>query len=114
MTQPLDADGMRQLIQRIFNRAGIKYLGHDLRRTFCTLLREASGDEFLAMRLARDIIPGVNDRYINIDPVKLGESLLKYSLLRQIRHEQAGESLVEAGESRTPRPREATQNLLQA
>jgi len=120
-TQPLGADGMSQLIQRLFNRAGIKYLGHDLRRSFCTLVREASGDEFLAMRLARDKIPGVNDRYINADPAKLRESLLKYSPIRLIRHKQAGESLVEAGESlveagesRTPRPREATQDMLQA
>jgi len=66
------------------------------------------------MRLARDIIPGVNDRYINADPAKLRESLLKYSPIRLIRHEQAGESLVETGESRTPRPEEATQNMLQA
>jgi len=98
MTQPLGEDGMSQLIQRLFARSGIKYLGHDLRRTFCTLVREASGDEFLAMRLARDIIPGVNDRYINADPAKLRESLLKYSPVRLIRHEQAGESLVETGE----------------
>ena len=88
--------------------------GSNLRRTFCTLVREASGDEFLAMRLARDIIAGVNDRYINADPVKLGESLLKYSPIRLIRHKQAGESLVETGESRTPRPEKAAQNVLQA
>lgn len=102
VTQPLGEDGMSQLIQRLFYQAGIKYKGHDLRRTFCTLVREASGDEFSAMRLARDIIPGVNDRYINAHPAKLVESLLKYSPIRLIRHEQAGESLVETGESRTP------------
>jgi len=113
-TQPLGEDGMSQLIQRLFARSGIKYLGHDLRRTFCTLVREASGDEFLAMRLARDKIPGVNDRYINAHPAKLRESLLKYSPLRLIRQVQAGESLVETGESRTPRPEEAAQNMLQA
>ncbi len=101
VTQPLGADGISQLIQRLFARSGIKYLGHDLRRTFCTLVREASGDEFLAMRLARDKIPGVNDRYINADPAKLRESLLKYSPIRLIRHKQTGESLVETGESLT-------------
>jgi len=69
MTQPLGADGISQLIQRLFQRSGLDYKGHDLRRTFCTLVREASGDEFLAMRLARDTIPGVNDRYINVRPV---------------------------------------------
>ncbi len=76
---------MRQLIQRFINRSGTEYQGHDLRRTFCTLVREASGDEFLAMRLARDKIPGVNDRYINTRPVKLRESLMRYSPLRLIR-----------------------------
>ena len=85
-----------------------KYTGHDLRRTFCTLVREASGDEFLAMRLARDKIPGVSDRYINASPAKLRESLLKYSPIRLIKQMQAGESLVETGEGRTPRPEEAT------
>ena len=107
-TQPLGEDGMSQLIQRLFARSGIKYQGHDLRRTFCTLVREASGDEFLAMRLARDKIPGVNDRYINADPAKLRESLLKFSPIRLIKQMQAGENLVETGEGRTPRPEEAT------
>jgi len=113
-TQPLGESGMRQWIQRMINRSGKKYQGHDLRRTFCTLVEEASGSESLAMRLARDKITGVNDRYINATPAKLRESLLKYSPIRLIRHKQAGENLVEAGESRTPRPREATQDMLQA
>ena len=116
VTQPLGEDGMRQLIQRFLMRSNLsyKYTGHDLRRSFCTLVREASGDEFLAMRLARDKIPGVSDRNINASPAKLGESLLKYSPVRLIRQVQTGESLVETGESRTPRPKEATQNILQA
>ncbi|MCK4786512.1 MAG: hypothetical protein KAV87_22325, partial [Desulfobacteraceae bacterium] len=59
------------------------------------------------MRLARDKVPGVNDRYINAHPAKLRESLLKYSPIRLIRHKQAGEILVETGENRTPRPEEA-------
>lgn len=116
MTQPLGEDGMRQLIQRFLMRPNLnyKYTGHDLRRSFCTLVREASGDEFLAMRLARDKIPGVSDRYINATPAKLRESLLKYSPIRLIKQMRTGESLVETGESRTPRPREAAQNILQA
>jgi len=113
-TQPLGADGILQLIQRLFKRAGIKYQGRDLRRTFCTIASESSGDEFLAMRLAGDKIPGVNDRYINTNPIKLRESLLKHSPVSLLRLKQAGETLVEAGESRTPRPEEAAQNLLQA
>ena len=98
-TQPLGEDGISQLIQRLFDGVGIEYTGHDLRRSFCTLVREASGDEFLAMRLARDKIPGVNDRYINARSAKLRESLLKYSPVRTIRLEQAGESLVETGKT---------------
>ncbi|MFC1992844.1 hypothetical protein ACFLV3_03430 [Chloroflexota bacterium] len=84
-TQPLGENGMRQWIKRIINRSGKKYQGHDLRRTFCTLVREASCDEFLAMRLARDIIPGVHNRYINAPLAKLRESLLKYSPVRIIK-----------------------------
>jgi len=65
-TQPLGEDGISQLIDRLFKRAGIERLrGHDLRRTCSTLVHQASGDEFLAMRLIRDKIPGYNDRYIN-------------------------------------------------
>ena len=123
-TQPLGADGISQLIQRILGRVGISCKGHDLRRTFCSLVREASGDEFLAMRLARDVIPGVNDRYINYSPARLREDLIRYSPLRLVSRKrtaqagekpaQAGEYMVETGESRTPRPREAAQNILQA
>jgi len=89
-TQPLGEDGISQLIQRLFARSGMNYLGHDLRRTFCTLVREASGDEFLAMRLARDIIPGMNNRYINAPLAKLRESLMKYSPIRSIRQGAGG------------------------
>ncbi len=114
-TQSLGEKGLTQLFQRLFTRAGIadkKYTGHDLRRTFCTLVKDASDDECLAMRLARDKIPGVNDRYINTTPVKLKKDLLKYSPLRLIKqtiHTQSkagrgdpvkeGESVVEAGEA---------------
>jgi integrase len=123
-TQPLGEDGVSQLIQRLFGRVGISYKGHDLRRTFCSLVREASGDEFLAMRLARDVIPGINDRYINYSLTRLREDLIRYSPLRLVSQKrtvqagekptQTGEYMVETGESRTPRPREAAQNILQA
>jgi len=114
VTQPMGADGLEQLIRRLLRPAGARYLGHDLRRTFCTMVGEASGDEALAMRLARDRVPGVNDRYINTGPVRLRESLIKYSPLSLIRQMQTEESLVGTGESRTPRPEEATQSMLQA
>jgi len=123
-TQPLGADGISQLIQGLFHRSGLDYKGHDLRRTFCTLVSEASGNENLAMRLARDKVDPLKDRYINVDPVKLRENLIKYSPLRLIspkrtaqageKPTQAGEFMVETGESRTPRPRKAAQNILQA
>jgi integrase len=92
-TQPLGEDGIRDLIKELFGRCGIHYQGHDLRHTFCTLIMEAGGDDFLAMRLACDKIPGVNDRYINTSPVNLGESLKKNSPVKLIRHEQTGEAL---------------------
>jgi len=57
------------------------------------LVREASGDEFLAMRLARDIIPGQNDRYINTSVAQLRESLMRYSPLRLIKQKETGSSL---------------------
>jgi len=91
-TQPLGADGMSQLIQRLFERSGLDYRGHDLRRTFCTLVREASGDEFLAMRLARDVIPGVSNRYINYSPTRLREDLIRYSPLRLISRKRTAPS----------------------
>ena len=82
------------------------------------MVREASGDEFLAMRLIRDKIPGQNDRYLRVTPVKLGEALERYSPLRLIQTVspagETGECVVETGESRTPRPEEAVQDILQA
>lgn len=53
--EALGEKGLRDLIQRLFARAEVDYKGHDLRRTFCTLVRKASDDnESLAMRLIRD------------------------------------------------------------
>ncbi len=91
-TQPLAEHGISRLLGRLFKRAELRprYTGHDLRRTFCPMVKEASGDKLLAMRLARDKIPGTNDRYINADPVKAGETPTKI-----------GDLVVEAGESRT-------------
>lgn len=48
--QPLGEDGMSQLVGRLYARAGIEGMtGHDLRRSFATLVTEARGDEFLAI-----------------------------------------------------------------
>ncbi len=115
----LGEDGMTKLIRRLYTRASLTDIcGHDLRRTFATMVREASRDEFLAMRLIRDKIPGQNDRYLAVTPVKLREALEKYSPLRLITTVspagETGECLVETGESRTPRPEEAVQDILQA
>jgi len=118
--------GMGKLVSRLFSWAGIEgYTGHDLRRTFSTLVRESSGDEMLAMRLIRDNPPLLNRRYITVSDTVLKEGLLNHSPLRLIKKSfptlkagetpaKAGDLMVEAGESRTPRPREATQNILQA
>ena len=75
---------MSQLIERLLKRAVIKGLtGHDLRRTFATLVTSASGDEFLAMRLPRDTVPGLSNRYIRFPVSKLVEALQAYSPVRQ-------------------------------
>ncbi|MBA7688610.1 hypothetical protein ES703_97095 [subsurface metagenome] len=85
-TQPLGEDGISQLIDRLFKRAGIeRRRGHDLRRTCSTLVQQASGDEFLAMRLIRDKIPGYNDRYINTRLPYLVAALNRYSPLHLIK-----------------------------
>ncbi len=73
----------------------------DLRRTFATLVREASGDEFLAMRLIRDKIPGLSDRYINFPQNQLVEALARYSPLRLIASGRVS-SGGDGGESNSP------------
>ena len=98
-TQPLGETGVAHLINKVLERGGINKPGHDLRRTCSTIVQEASGDEFVAMRLLRDKIPGVNDRYINYGSEKLKAALAKFSPLRLIKLDQNGESLVETGES---------------
>ena len=82
--RPLGENGMSQLIDRFLERADIEgFHGHDLRRTFATLVNVASGDEYLAMRLLRDSVPGLSNRYIRYPVEHLVESLQKYSPLRQ-------------------------------
>jgi len=71
---------MSQLVGRLFRRAGIEgFTGHDLRRTFATLVTTASKDEFLAMRLIRDSVPGLSNRYIKYPMGQLADALKKYS-----------------------------------
>ncbi len=72
------------MINRLYQKAGIVgFKGHDLRRTFATLVTANSGDEFLAMRLLRDNVPGLSNRYIRYPMEHLVEALQKYSPLRQ-------------------------------
>jgi len=96
---PLGEDGMSQLINRLYVRAGITGVtGHDLRRSFATLVTAASNAEFLAMRLLRGKIPGQNDRYINSLLIQLAETLKRYSPLRLIGQNKTGSStLAEPG-----------------
>jgi hypothetical protein len=82
---PLGEDGMSQLIEQLLARGGIQgFTGHDLRRTFTTLMTTASGDEFLAMRLIRDRVPGQGDRYIRYPMTELVEAIQRCSPLRQL------------------------------
>jgi hypothetical protein len=50
----------------------------------------ASRDEFIAMRLLRDKIPGQSDRYINYSMPLLQGALQRYSPLRLIMQKKAG------------------------
>jgi hypothetical protein len=78
-------DGVRKIIRLLFRRAGLEgFKGHDLRRTFATLVTEAGGDEFVATRLLRDKVPGQSDRYINYPAARLREHLAAYSPLRHL------------------------------
>ena len=80
---------MSQLVDRLYARAGIEGMsGHDLRRTFSTLVREASRDEFLAMRLLRDKVPGQGERYIAVTPAQLRAALERYSPFRLMRQKE--------------------------
>jgi len=85
----------------------------------------SGGRSMLAMRLIRDQVPHLNSRYISISAAVLKKRLLEYSPLQLVKKNSLsmkdgetpskyGELMVEAGECRTPRPREATQNILQA
>ena len=67
--------------------------GHELRKSFATLVTTASRDEFIAMRLLRDKIPGQSDRYINYSMPLLQEALQRYSPLRLIKQKEAGSRL---------------------
>jgi integrase len=69
---------MSQLVARLFRRAGIEgFTGHDLRRTFAMLVTVASEDEFLAMRLIRDVVSGLSNRYIRYPMDQLADGLKK-------------------------------------
>jgi hypothetical protein len=59
-------------------------VGHDLRRTFATLVRKSSADDFLATRLLRDMIPGVGNRYIKVSEEELVEALTQHSPISQL------------------------------
>ena len=83
-TQPLGEDGLSQMLDRLFEKAHIELNGHDLRRTFSSLVFELSGDWFLTCRLIRDKIPGCGDRYIHVPLSMLVQDLEKYSPLRHL------------------------------
>ena len=81
--EPLRSNGMYLLVRELFDKAGVDFKGHDLRRAFSTLVKRKS-NELLAMRLLRDRVQGVNDRYNEYLPEELVEALNEYSPLRQI------------------------------
>ena len=66
----------------VLTRGGLSLTIHGLRKTFASLVAEASGDEVLAMRLLRDRLPGQTGRYIKRN---LPDLLERYSPLHQVR-----------------------------
>ena len=77
------------------------------------------------MRLLRDTIPGVGARYVDFRMAELRQILIENSPISRSDldplspvyvdgGERDSSLMVETGESRTPRPREATQDILQA
>jgi hypothetical protein len=96
-TLPLGEKGMANLVKRQFARAGIQgTTGHDLRRTFASLVRRAGADEFLTMRLLRDIIPGSGKRYFGVSAHELSAELRKYSPLSLVKGMPAAATTAEA------------------
>lgn len=59
-----------------------------------TLVTAASQDEFLAMHLICDRVPGTGERYVLYSMVQLVEALEKYSQLRQTGEDDPGVQLV--------------------
>jgi len=108
----LSESGIARLVDRLFVRAGLDgFQGHDLRRAFITLVTQDS-EELLGMRLGRDRVQGVNDRYVSRD---LSTLLAQHSPLRQaaglhslensaLMPGNARESDGGEGETRTPTP----------
>jgi hypothetical protein len=93
---PLGENGMSKLIKRLLKKAGINgFSGHDLRRTFATFVTMSSHDEFLAMRLMRDRVPGLGDRYIRYPMDKLVEALEKYSPIRQAKESSQKSDIID-------------------
>ena len=79
---PLGSEGIRNMVRRLYQRAQIEgFTGHDLRRTFGSLVADASGDTLLAEKLLRHVLPGVADRYIVRD---LPPLLEKWSPVRLV------------------------------
>ncbi len=99
--QPFGEDGMAQLVARLYGRAAITGMtGHDLRRTFATLVADSSGgDELLAMRLLRDKVPGVANRYVTFPLARLKSNGPRSSTGAQFRSGGDG------GESNSPSKR---------
>jgi integrase len=95
---PLRSNGIYLLVKRLFDRVGMDFKGHDLRRTFGTWVKRASGNELLAMRLLRDRVQGVNDRYIEYTTQELVVALEKYSPLRLIHNSHANNQVGTAQE----------------
>ena len=79
---PVGFDTVHRSATDVLSRAGLSLTIHGLRKTFASLVVEASDDEVLAMRLLRDRLPGQTGRYIKRS---LPDLLERYSPLPQVR-----------------------------
>ncbi len=87
----------------VLTRAGLSLTIHGLRKTFASLVVEASGDEILAMRLLRDRLPGQTGRYIARN---LPDLLDRFSPVHRVRGSEGrvrGRTGGSARESNPPR-----------
>ena len=87
--EPLGEDGMRDLIYRLYNRAGIAgHIAYDLRDSFSQIAFDSGCDYNTVEALLRHEQGGEGKKYFKYSKLKLINALEKYSPLRVIKHRE--------------------------